>query len=299
MKTYWDIQGDAGSDVAGQVASQRERLKARLAGVRFRVAVMSGKGGVGKSLLTANLAAAMAGQGLAVGALDADLNGPTLAAMLGARRQPLAAERDGLRPARGAAGVRVMSMDLLLPGDRTPLAWRHPGGLAEDSFVWRGTLEASALREFLADIHWGELDYLLLDLPPGTDRYTIVARLLDRLDGVVVVGIPSAAAAFVLGRTLAFLEGQGAPVLGLVENMAAYHCQHCGKAGELFPGGRELQDLAQETGLPLLGRVPFDPRLASTTDAGRPLLLEQADTPAAAALRELASRVRERLEGRG
>ena len=157
------------SNVLGQVLVQRERVAARLAHIQRVVAVMSGKGGVGKSALTANLAAALAMQGRAVGVLDADIHGASAAAMLGARGQRVMIGPDGARPAIGVADVRVMSMDLFLNDDDTPVTWRHSGGLAADTFVWRGTLEANALREFLADTDWGQLDYLFVDMPPGAE----------------------------------------------------------------------------------------------------------------------------------
>src|SRR5689334_911724 len=135
------------SNVLGQVVAQRERIGARLAQIKRVIAIMSGKGGVGKSALTANLAAALARRGQAVGVLDADIHGASAAAMLGARGQKLEMTSDGVRPAIGVCDIRVMSMDLFLPDDNTPVRWQHPGGLAADAFVWRGSLEANAVRE--------------------------------------------------------------------------------------------------------------------------------------------------------
>ena len=183
VKTYADISGDGGSGVLEQVVAQRERLAARLADVKRIVAVLSGKGGVGKSALTANLAAVLADRGLRVGALDADLSGPTLAQMIGARGQTLRLSSEGVEPAIGAAGVMVMSIDLLLETDDTPVDWRSLKGLAEDTFVWRGTMETTAVREFLTDTIWGELDILLIDLPPGVERFSTLARLIPKLGG--------------------------------------------------------------------------------------------------------------------
>src|SRR5262245_42815232 len=150
------------SNVLDQVLAQRERVATRLVQIKRVVAIMSGKGGVGKSALTANLAAALGMQGRAVGVLDADIHGASAAAMLGARGQQIVTGPEGIRPAIGVTDVRVMSMDLFLKGDDIPVTWRHPGGLAADTFVWRGTLEANVLREFLADTAWGALDYLLI-----------------------------------------------------------------------------------------------------------------------------------------
>ncbi len=272
---------NATDSILGQVLAQRERVAARLAQITRVLAVMSGKGGVGKSALTANLAAALAMRGKAVGVLDADINGASAAAMLGARGQKLEITRNGVRPAIGVCGIRVMSMDLFLADGDTPVRWQHPGGLAADQFVWRGTMEATALREFLSDTDWGELDYLLLDLPPGADRFDTVARLAPQLTGpsaggTIVVTIPSRVSHLVVRRAVAAARESGAHLVGLIENMAG--CS--GESGAAF---------AREIGVPYLGDVPFDPRLALETDAGRPYVLEHAESAAGRAVLAIAS----------
>lgn len=282
MKRYGDIRGDGGSNIVGQVEAQQARLQSRLDSIRFIVAVVSGKGGVGKSALTANLAAALARDGWRVGALDADLNGPSLAKMLGVRGARLGIGTDGIEPPVAACGVRVMSMDLLLPSDDAPLAWQAP--TAAESQTWRGSMEANALREFLTDTRWGELDALLLDLPPGTDRLTVIAALLPRLDGALAVTIASDVAQLVVRRSLTAARDARAPLLGLVENMAG-----------LFPGA-DVARMAEAAGVPLLGRIPFDADLAGAADAGNPFVLAAPDRPAARALIDLAASVRLLLE---
>src|SRR5262245_21293625 len=270
MKRYKDIAGDGGSNIAAQVSEQQARLRTRLAEIRAIVAVVSGKGGVGKSSITANLAACWALEGRRVGVLDADLNGPTMATMLGVRGRRLVVGADGVTPPEGALGVRVMSMDLLLPSDDTPLVWQSP--TQAESHTWRGAMEANAIREFLADTVWGALDVLLLDLPPGTDRLATVAGLLPALSGTIVVTIPSDVAHLVVRKSITIAAQSKAPVLGLVENMTG-----------LFPGppGAEL---ARAAGIPFLGAVPFDPALAAAADLGEPLV---ASAPACDASRAL------------
>jgi ATP-binding protein involved in chromosome partitioning len=274
------------SNVLDQVLAQRERVTARLARIRRVVAVMSGKGGVGKSALTANLAAALALQGRSVGVLDADIHGASAAAMLGARGQPVIIGPEGARPAIGVADVRVMSMDLFLSGDDAPVDWRHPGGLAADTFVWRGTLEANALREFLADTDWDELNYLLIDMPPGADRFETLMRFVPDLSGALVVTIPSQVSHLIVRRAIASARKAGARLLGLIENMAGLVEGEVER--ELFPDGRG-ETFAREVGVPYLGRVPFDPNLARTTDAGRPFVLEHADSAAGKAILAIAA----------
>ena len=275
MKRYRDIAGDGGSNIVGQVEAQQERLDQRLREVKAVVAIVSGKGGVGKSSITANLAGAFALAGARVGVLDADLNGPSMAAMLGVRGRPLVVSADGVEPPAGALGIRVMSMDLLLAGDAAPLTWAAPS--QAESHTWRGAMEANALREFLADTAWGALDVLLVDLPPGTDRLATIVGLLPALTGTVIVTIPSDVAHLVVRRSITVALAAPAPVLGIVENMAG-----------MFAGvGAEA--LARESGVPLLGRVPFDAALASAADRGEPYVAAVPTAPAARALTTIAA----------
>jgi len=271
MKRYRDIVGDGGSDIAGQIGEREARLRARMARIRRKIAVVSGKGGVGKSAVTANLAAALSAEGYAVGVLDADLNGPSIAKML---------------------GVRVLSMDLLLASDETPVTW--DATTQAEAYTWRGTMEANALREFLADTDWGALDLLLLDLPPGADRLPTVAGLVPDFTGAVVVTVPSEVSHLVVKKSITLARDTGARVLGLVENMAGYVCVQCGSLGTLFegPGGERT---ATQCGIPFLGRVPFDPRLAAAADRGRAFVLEHAESLAGRALREIAARLTDGL----
>jgi len=280
-------------NVLDQVLAQRQAVAARLAEIKYVVAVMSGKGGVGKSALTANLAAALAMQGRQVGVLDADIHGASAAAMLGARGQQVALDSDGARPAVGVADIRVMSMDLFLDDDDTPVSWRHPGGLAADTFVWRGTLEANALREFLADTAWGRLDYLLIDMPPGADRFETLLRLVPDLSGALVVTIPSQVSHLVVRRAVTAARQAGASLLGLVENMAGWVEGEVTR--ELFPDGQG-REFAAQVDIPYLGQIPFDPRLARTTDQGRPFVLEHGETLTGQALLALTKRIETALE---
>ncbi|PYN31048.1 MAG: ATP-binding protein [Candidatus Rokuibacteriota bacterium] len=281
MKKYRDIAGDGGSDIVGQVEAQQRRLRERLSAVRAVVAIVSGKGGVGKSALTANLASCLAQGGCRVGVLDADLNGPTMAKMLGVRGQRLVVAPAGVEPPRTSLGVKVMSMDLLLPSDSAPLTW--DAETQHEAYTWRGSMEASALREFLADTNWGELDALLLDLPPGTDRLATVASLVTELAGTVVVTIPSDVAHLVVRKSITVAGQVKAPILGLVENMAG-----------LFPGP-DAAGLAREASIPFLGRVPFDPALAAAADRGEPFVAVAPESAAARALAEIAQALRSAL----
>jgi len=218
-KRYRDIAGDGGSNVAGQVAEQIARLRTRMAGVKRTLAVMSGKGGVGKSTITTNLAMFFAMQGWRVGVVDADINGPSLATMFGVRGHQLRLDTNGVLPAIGPLGVQLMSMDLFLAEDKTPVVWNGPSA---ETFLWRGTMEMHTLREFLSDVQWGALDILLLDLPPGAERVSTIRDLLPDLHGTVVVTIPSAVSHLVVLKSITLARDLlHTPVLGLVENMTS------------------------------------------------------------------------------
>lgn len=258
FRTYHEVRGDDRSALGAQVAAQHARVRERLRDVARVVAVMSGKGGVGKSWVAAAIAlAAAARRGTRVGVVDADLKSPTAAKLLEARG-PVLIDRDGVRPALGTHGIAVMSTDLLLD-EGAPLAWREPGAAR---FVWRGTLEAGALREFLADVAWGPLSLLLVDLPPGGDRLDDLAELVPHLAGTVVVTVPSEESRRSVERSMRSAADTGAPILGVIENMSGYACATCGQVRPLF-GGDAGRELAARFGVPLLARLPFDPSAPS------------------------------------
>lgn len=262
FRTYRDVAGRDASGVAAQVGAQHARVAERLRAVRRVVAVLSGKGGVGKSFVTAALARLAASRWPdRVGVVDADLRSPTVARMLGATG-PLPVDDAGVHPARGAAGIRVISTEFLL-ADGQPLAWREPPAGGGDAFVWRGTLEAGVLREFLADVAWGELELLLVDLPPGADGVADLAALVPAPGlAAVAVTIPADEARRSVARTLHAAGAAGSVrLLGVIENMAGYRCADCGRTGPLFAGGAGAA-LAAEFAVPLLARLPFVAELA-------------------------------------
>ena len=286
FRTYAQVEATA-DDVPAQVRAQRDRLDRRLTAIGAVWMVASGKGGVGKSALTANLAAALGARGLRVGAVDADLNGPSLARMLGAGPGGLGVDDDGVRPAGGVAGVRLIGMDLLLEAEDAPVRWKEPG---TGGFIWQSTLETGALREFIADVAWGGLDTLLLDLPPGTDKLARAFELVPRPTGVLLVTTPSEAARAVVLRAARQVRELGIERIGLVANMTAHACSECGHREPLF-GDDGARRLAEQAGLEVWAEIPFHPRLARRTDHGRPLVLDEPANPAAAAILELADRL--------
>jgi ATP-binding protein involved in chromosome partitioning len=289
FRTYNDIDTSGSAEVLEQVEAQHERLALRLATVRHVVAVASGKGGVGKSAVSANLAALLAARGHAVGALDADLAGPSLGRMLGVSEGRLVDTSDGVRPVVSRDGVKVVSMDMLQDADDTPLRWRGPG---DHDFLWQSTLETGVLREFLSDVVWGDLDYLVVDVPPGTDKMGRLFALVPRPAVVALVTTPSEAARFVVSKAVRFAApaAETGSAIGLVANMTEIVCADCGHATPLYAGDA-VERLERDSGLPVWARVPFDPRLAQTTDHGRPWALVEPGSPAGVALGALADRI--------
>jgi ATP-binding protein involved in chromosome partitioning len=263
IRTYAELQDPDRSGLAEQLAAQQERVDQRLASVSWIMPIMSGKGGVGKSMISAGLAAALAKKGNRVGLLDADLQGPSAAEMLRISSKPLAVEDDAVRPIASATGVTVMSTALLLR-EGAPLSWRGP---AADSFVWRGAEERRALREFLADVEWGRLDWLIVDLPPGMQRMVDLFELIPRIKGVVAVTIPAEAARASVERALNAVRARDVNIIGIVENMSGYACGGCAATRPLFPGNAGAQ-LAAEFDAALMGRIPFDPEAAGAADRG-------------------------------
>src|SRR5436309_2399942 len=239
MRTYHQLTDPDRSGLLDQIGAQRRRVAERLAGVKRIVAVMSGKGGVGKSYVTAHVARALARGGRAAGVLDADLNGPTIPGLL-----QIAPNAPPHPPAVGLDGVKCISMGQFLD-EGAPLAFTGP---AAESFVWRGAMEASALREFLGDVEWGNLDVLLLDLPPGMQRYIELCDILGSPPPVLTVTIPTPESRDAVRRAMRAAVDRGSGLLGIVENMVG---------GELH--GSAANELAAEFATRVVGRIPWHP----------------------------------------
>ena len=276
--------------VVQQVTEQLKAVKRRMASVRRKLVVMSGKGGVGKSMTTVNLALAFARQGHKVGVLDVDLNGPCVPQMLGMRGQRFTITPEGAIPPVGPLGIKVGSMDFFLD-ELAPVRWKGPMDLSP---VWLGLMEMNVIREFIADIVWGDVDYLLTDLPPGAaaDKPPVIAGFIPDLDGAIVVTTPSEVASDVVRKSIAYARDLDINVLGMVENMSLYRCPQCGTESELFEGDTDA--LCRALDLPLLGRIPFDRTLAKSFDKGAPLI--EGDYPTLKRFDEIVTRIQTLLD---
>ena len=263
MKGYYDIVGDGGSNVLEQVDAQQQSLDRSLAEVQNVLAIGSGKGGVGKSTMTMQLACALREMGYAVSILDADLNGPCQSRLAGLRDQMLIPGDNGASVPTTRNGIGVVSMGTLIPEPSTlDFESVAPGS----THTWRATKEFTILRELLAGMDWGKLDFLLIDLPPGVERIVQYAELLGPSAVFVLVTIPSDMSKGVVARSIEALGRTSNTVLGYIENMDGYYCVDCGQVKPLFPVQSSV-----ELNLPQLGSVPFDPELAAQCDDGHVL----------------------------
>jgi ATP-binding protein involved in chromosome partitioning len=260
VKGYYDIIGDGGSGVLEQVEAEAEHIAQSLADVRNLVAIGSGKGGVGKSTLTMQLACALRSLGSTVSILDADLNGPGQARLGALQKGILVPGECGARVPMTRSGIGVVSIGMLIP---EPHAVEFESVASGSSHTWRATKEFTILRQLLAGMNWGKLDYLLVDLPPGAERIVQYAELLGPAALFVLVTIPSDMARGVVARSIDALRRTPNRVLGYVENMAGYYCSDCEQIRPLFPASSEVK-----LDLRCLGRVPFDPELAALCDRG-------------------------------
>jgi ATP-binding protein involved in chromosome partitioning len=252
-----------------------------LPGVKYKIAVASGKGGVGKSTVSTNLALALHALGYSVGMLDADIYGPSQQMMLGIEGRPQIDESDEKIIPMQNHGIKTMSLGLITDPD-TPV-------------IWRGPMVMKALDQFLTDVKWGELDFLVIDLPPGTGDAQLTLTQKVPLTGAVVVTTPQDVALIDARKGLAMFRKVNVPVLGIVENMSYYICKHCGDREEIFGhgGGRKT---AEMLGVPFLGEVPIDPKVVIGGDSGKPIVTAHPDSAAAKAFTEVARQIVDQIQ---
>lgn len=254
-----------------------------LSTVKHKIAVISGKGGVGKTTFSVNFAASLANAARKTGLLDADIDGPNVPKMLGIQKENVAIVGQRMSPVVAMDNLEVISMAFLLPDPDTPV-------------IWRGPLKASTISQFLSQVSWRDVDYLVVDLPPGTgDAPLTVAQQIEDLDGFVVITTPQDVALLDARKAVRFAQRLEKPVLGIVENMSGMKCPCCGEQIEIFRtgGGRRA---AAELGLRFLGAIPFDPRIVEMGDEGRPFVLDHGESPAGQAFHKVVVQLTEQLD---
>jgi ATP-binding protein involved in chromosome partitioning len=247
-------------------------------GVKHVIAVSSGKGGVGKSTVSVNLAVAMGLQGAKVGLLDADIYGPNIPMMMGIEKTP--EQQNGKISPAESHGIKLISMGFFVPEDQ--------------AVVWRGPMVHTAIQQLFRDVLWGDLDYLIIDLPPGTGDAQLTLSQLVPLAGAITVTTPQEVALHDVRKGMMMFQKVNVPLLGIVENMSYFVCGHCGERTEIFAhGGGERA--AEKLGVPFLGRIPIDPAIREGGDTGRPLVVAHPESPQAKAFHDIAAQVMTRL----
>jgi len=251
----------------------RQNLHEKLRRIKHKIVVMSGKGGVGKSTVAVNLATALLQAGNRVGLLDVDIHGPSIPTMLGLENERLGGTEQGLSPV-DLDGLKVVSLGFLLSSP-------------DQAVIWRGPMKIGVIRQFLEEVDWGELDYLIIDCPPGTgDEPLSICQLIGQLDGAVVVTTPQRVATVDVRKSISFCRQIKLPIIGIVENMSGFVCPKCGEVTQILPtgGGRGMAD---DMGVPFLGAIPLDPLVAQAGDNGKAFLRYYADSPSAKIMQEM------------
>lgn len=267
-----------------RMMEEEEAVKARMEKVKHKIMVMSGKGGVGKTTVAANLAFALGMRGLDVGLMDADIHGPDIPKILGIEDKRPEIAGDKMSPILVTPRLKAMSIGFLLPDRDSPI-------------IWRGPMKMNAIRQFLSDVDWGELDYMVVDLPPGTgDEPLSVAQLIKDVDGAIIVTTPQDLALLDSRKAVNFSGVLKVPVIGIIENMSGFVCPYCGKEINIFKyGGGERA--ASDFGVPFLGRVPLDPKMVEAADAGTPFVMQK-ESKAREAFEQIVENVRAFVEGK-
>jgi ATP-binding protein involved in chromosome partitioning len=267
-------------------AERDQRLKNKMSKIKHKIAVISGKGGVGKSTITVNLATtfALPGHSNKVGVLDADIHGPCVPKMLGLKGQKLVGGPAGIIfPVADKRGIKVASIDFLLPSDEAPV-------------IWRGPLKMRVIQQFLADIAWGDLDFLFIDLPPGTgDEPLSVMQLIPDIDGVVIVTIPSEVSQAVVKKAVTFAKQLGIPIIGIIENMSGFVCPECGAEIDIFKAGGGMK-IAKELSVQYLGKIPIDPSVCIDSDRGTPFVAGGQVSTTVKAFAEIVAKIKQFLK---
>ncbi|OPZ71997.1 MAG: Septum site-determining protein MinD [bacterium ADurb.Bin478] len=262
------------------------KLEKTISDITYKIIVLSGKGGVGKSTTAANLAMSLALSGRSVGLLDIDFHGPSIPKLMGMENKKVEARDGSLIPLSYGEKLKVMSLGLLLQDER-------------QAVIWRGPMKMGAIKQLLQDVEWGKLDYLIVDCPPGTgDEPLSIVQLLKNPTGAVVVTQPQELSVADVRRSISFCAQLNLPVLGVLENMSGFICPHCGETVDIFKSGGG-EKLAQAMQVPFLGKIPIDPTIVQAGDNGEPFIYFYAKTETAAIFNRITAELQDRIEKQG
>jgi Mrp family chromosome partitioning ATPase len=256
-----------------QMEAEQGQIRQRMAQIKHKILVLSGKGGVGKSTVAVNLAISLSLAGKRTGLLDIDIHGPSVPTILNLEGRTVQAMADAILPIEAGKNLKVMSIGFLLPS-------------RDDAVIWRGPMKHQMIKQFLREVEWGELDYLIIDSPPGTgDEPLAIIQLLEHADGAVVVTTPQEVALSDVRKSITFCRSLNLPVLGVLENMSGFICPKCGERTDIFKAGGG-ENMAMTMNVPFLGRIPIDPQIVEACDSGQPYVDKYRQSQAARAFRE-------------
>lgn len=262
---------------------ERQTINQKLCLIKHKILVMSGKGGVGKSTVAANLSFELSQRGYKVGLMDVDIHGPNIPKMLGMESSRVGGTEDNLIPVSYSPNLKLMSIGFFLRKE-------------SDAVIWRGPLKMRLISQFLKDVDWGELDYLIIDAPPGTgDEPLSVCQLIEDADGALIVTTPQDVSIIDIVKSITFCHQVGMPVIGVVENMSGFVCPHCGKTTNIFKSGGGKK-VAKEAEVPFLGSIPFEPSVVEAGDEGIPLRQKKPESEAAKSFSKIVDLIIEKSE---
>jgi len=254
-----------------------------LSRIKHKIVILSGKGGVGKSTISANLAIGLSKKGYNVGLLDSDIHGPSIPKILGIEENKPDVTKTGMNPVIVNPKLKVMSMAFLLPETDTPI-------------IWRGPMKMGVIKQFLGEVNWGDLDYLLIDLPPGTgDEPLSIAQLIPDIAGAIIVTTPQDVALVSVRKSVNFVKKMNMPVVGIVENMSGFTCPHCNKSVDIFKTGGGLK-VSKDFLIPFLGKIPLDPQIVESGDSGETFIIENETTDSAKAFKDIIKNIEKHVK---
>ena len=265
------------------ISAEDFKLQESLGKIKHVIIVMSGKGGVGKSTVSSNIACTLSMMGYQTGIMDVDITGPNIPKMFGIEDERLECENERLIPVLVPPSLKVISMAFLLPSK-------------DAAVVWRGPVKLTAIRQFLEDVDWGDLDYLVVDMPPGTgDEAISIIQLIPKADGMVIVTTPQDVALLDSRKSITFSAQANIPIIGLIENMSGFICPHCGEKTDIFKSGGGMAT-AKNLNIQFLGAVPIEPRIVTSGDSGMPIVIDDPDSASAKVFKEITQKIIKTVE---
>jgi ATP-binding protein involved in chromosome partitioning len=259
------------------------KITSTLDNIKHKIIVLSGKGGVGKSTVSANIALSLSKKGYTVGLLDGDLHGPSIPKLLGVDTQRPLFTQEGILPVSVSSKLKIMSMAFLIPNEDSPV-------------IWRGPMKMSALKQFIGDVNWGNLDYLIIDLPPGIgDEPLSIIQLIPDADGAIIVTTPQDVVLLSVRKSVNFVRKMNIPIIGIIENMSGFNCPHCNNTIDIFKTGGGLK-ASKDFNTPFLGKIPIDPKIVEMGDQGTTFMINDENSSTARSFQVIVDKIEKTIK---